>query len=125
MIILNRHTSSLFSTFGVILSGNRVLCHTLELPWRHNAQEISCIPAGDYPVVLSNSNRFGPVFRLKDVPGREGILIHVGNYLHETRGCILPGLDCDDHCVVHSRLAMDRLFSFLPETFTLKIVGGS
>ena len=92
MIILNRHTSSLFSTFGVILSGNRVLCHTLELPWRHNAQEISCIPAGDYPVVLSNSNRFGPVFRLKDVPGREGILIHVGNYLHETRGCILPYL---------------------------------
>ena len=109
MIILNRHTSSLFSTFGVILSGKRVLCHTLELPWRHNAQEISCIPVGDYPVVLSNSNRFGPVFRLKDVPGREGILIHVGNYLHETRGCILPGLNvykinkiCNSKDVLHS-----------------------
>lgn len=118
---LIRIHSDLLSTRGVLKIGRRVLCHTLELPWRFNDKNVSCIPAGSYSVIKANSPRFGECFYFRDVPARSGILIHVGNSVGDTRGCVLVGLDTDDKNVLQSRLAMDRLLSVLPETFTLEV----
>lgn len=118
---LIRVHSDLLSTLGVLKYGSTVLCHTLELPWRSNDQNISCIPEGSYPVIKAISPRFGNVFYLRDVPSRSGILIHSGNSVVDTRGCVLVGLDASDQKVLQSRLAMDRLYSKLPDNFELEI----
>lgn len=50
------------------------------------------IPEGNYLVEMKFSQKFKwerP--RLKDVPGREAILIHEGNTAADTKGCILVG----------------------------------
>lgn len=118
---LNRLCSNSAGTFGVLIYDRRVLCHTLELPWLGNVQNQSCIPVGEYAVIKASSPKFGEVFYIKDVPGREGILIHPGNSLRHTRGCILPGLDVLGQGVIDSRAAMHRLYSALPSSFTLNI----
>ncbi len=69
---------------------------TLELPWRGNAPEVSCIPPGSYKASVRFSNRFQrelPAFH--DVPGRVGVLIHSGNTTADTTGCVLVGMALD------------------------------
>lgn len=121
MIYLNRVVYDLFCTRGVLVDGKRPLCHTLELPWLDNAQNISCIPEGVYDVVRSTSDRFGLCYRLPFVRGRSGILFHAGNSISDTRGCILVGLDANDLNVLHSKMAMQRILEALPEHFQLTI----
>ena len=74
-------------------------CYTLELPDLNNdgieGNEIrkSCIPEGVYPVTIENHRKFGWCYRVHNVPGRSGILIHAGTHYKHTLGCILPGMD--------------------------------
>ena len=76
------------------------LFYTMELPWKDNKKDISCIIAGTYDVVPIKHNRFGDCWLLKDVPDRTDILIHAGNFGGDTehgwksdvKGCIAPGL---------------------------------
>lgn len=119
---LLRIHSDAHATRGILKLGSNILCHTLELPWRSNDQNVSCIPEGSYPVIQTTSPRFGDVFYLRNVPARSGILIHAGNSVADTRGCVLVGLDCSDKKLLHSRLAMDKLFSNLPQTFDMEII---
>lgn len=121
-VSLIRYQSDLLGTRGVLKFNNTVLCHTLELPWRSNEKNNSCIPEGSYPSYKTSSPRFGSCFYIGDVPSRSAILIHAGNSLADTRGCVLVGLDVDDKKVLHSRLAMTRLLNKLPQTFNLEIV---
>lgn len=121
MIYLNRLVSTDKFIKGVLCNDDGPLCYTLELPWRDNARDISCIPEGVYDVYFASSVRFGPCFRFAYVGHRSNILIHVGNFVGDTRGCILPGLDVDEISVLHSRQAMDRLFVSLPGVFKLCI----
>ena len=119
---LIRIHSDLISTRGFLLYGRNVICHTLELPWRSNDKNVSCIPEGKYAAIKASSPRFGPCVYVRNVPSRDGILFHVGNNVTDTRGCILVGLDTSDTGVIHSRLAMNRLLSVLPETFDLEVI---
>lgn len=64
---------------------------TLELPWLLNQNEVSCIPEGTYKAIKHISPTFGETLWIQSVHGRSEILIHVGNYMKNTRGCILPG----------------------------------
>lgn len=58
------------------------------------------IPAGRYRLQKRTDGRFYReysekfkhkyVYQLEDVPGFEAILIHIGNTVSDTRGCILP-----------------------------------
>lgn len=97
-ITLTRETSSDHGTLGR-LTGPGINLHTIELPWRDNAPNLSCIPAGEYHCELVRSPRFGRVYHVKDVPGRSHVLIHSGNYAGDStkgwrthsHGCILPG----------------------------------
>lgn len=64
---------------------------TLELPWKNNQRRVSCIPYGRYMVIKRWSEKYGNHFILLDVPNRDYILIHFGNYKRDTKGCILVG----------------------------------
>jgi len=65
------------------------LCHTIELPWKNNEHEISCIPEGKYEI----TKRYSPKLRwhllVNNVPDRDLILIHTyNNAMKEAKGCI-------------------------------------
>jgi hypothetical protein len=64
---------------------------TLECPWRDNQIFTSCCPDGTYPLVAFDSPEHPNTWVLTPVPGRTGILIHVGNEVKHTQGCILIG----------------------------------
>ncbi|MCB2199668.1 hypothetical protein KQI63_09700 [bacterium] len=75
-------------------------CRTVELPWRGNQNDISCIPSGRYRCVFNHSKRFDKdLYLIQDVPGRAGVRIHVMNHagdeakgwVSESDGCIGVG----------------------------------
>lgn len=126
VLTLDRGLSTDQGTPGVLSTlGFSVL--TLELPWRDNATNVSSIPAGDYPIEFVKARRSFSGFRwlywVKDVPGRSGILIHVGNFAGDRAlglrtdswGCILPGLRMGalggQTAVLASRSALIRFHS--------------
>lgn len=94
---LRRQPSTDQGTFGALSFGTQVL-HTLELPWRDNRRQRSCIPPGSYACSLVRSPRFGRVYGLVDVPGRSHVLIHAANlagdvelgWSTQLHGCIAP-----------------------------------
>jgi hypothetical protein len=107
-------------------------CKCLELPWLNNQHNISCIPIGIYNVVKYNIKAHPNTFWIKDVPGREGILIHIGNFATgqkiDTKGCQLPGMsfiDIDGNGtldVAGAGIAMNALNYFLPASFQIVII---
>lgn len=66
----------------VIFNGEELLVtlRSLELPWRDNLNNISCIPEGTYDCEKVVSPNHGLCVLLKDVPNRTAILIHAGNF---------------------------------------------
>ncbi len=96
---------------------------TIERPWLDNERNISCIPEGIYDCVPHNGTKFKNVWRLKNVPDRSAILIHVGNYASDVHGCIAVGkwLSTDGYMVQSSAQAINELRGYLPETFQIKI----
>jgi hypothetical protein len=83
------------ATFGELYSEQgRRECVTLELPWKDNARNVSCIPAGEYTAERYFSPHHGcTVFKLIDVPDRDDVELHIGNTVNDSKGCILLGLD--------------------------------
>lgn len=80
VLTLRRREMSDQGTFGVMMLDGKVV-HTLELPWKDNKSNISCIPAGEYEIVFVYSPAFKrKLYRLLDVKGRSGILVHSANY---------------------------------------------
>lgn len=94
-------------------------CFTLEPPKETRITDGPvCIPSGEYPVRIDFSPRFQrPMPRVENVPGRSGILIHYGNYVEDTEGCVLVGSSKStiqganpEPAVWKSRETFDRLF---------------
>ncbi len=131
-ILLRRTRFEKVQTTGIlwVLNGRQTLysSFTLELPWINNERYVSCIPLGSYDVTKRHSARFGDHFHVLGVPGRRLILIHHGNFYHDTKGCILPGktladIDNDGYRdVTHSKQTMIELNSLLPERFNLTVL---
>lgn len=112
------------STIGEILIDGERYCYTLELPWKNNEHGISCIPEGEYKVIVDWSNskkRLLP--HVLDVPGRDGIRIHTGNFPSDIQGCILVGDSKGSDAVWNSRKTFAPLLERLKEAkeATLKI----
>ena len=78
-------------TFGMMLDGLTPFCLTLELEWKDNEPNESCIPDGDYICKRVNSPKFGNTFEVCNVPNRTAILIHKGNIEDDSHGCIILG----------------------------------
>jgi hypothetical protein len=102
-------------------------CFTLELPYKDNAKNISCIPPTTYIGRKHLSQKNGNVISIGNVIGRTGIQIHTGNYTRQIAGCILVGdsvkfLDGDNiPDVTNSRKTLKELLTKLPNEFTIKI----
>lgn len=131
---LTRFVTSEFGTQGH-LEFDGFECRTLELPWLDNEPRVSCIPAGVYTSSLYPSSKFGLVYVIEDVPNRDGILIHQGNFAgnkalghkSDVEGCILVGQKFGvlegQLAVLNSRKTLLALREFLNnEPFELTIV---
>lgn len=89
-------------------------CYTVEDAIRKvKVQNMTAIPAGEYKVILSMSNRFKKILpEVLNVPGFTGVRIHAGNSSKDTEGCIIVGAvndRDDDDWVGGSKIAMTRL----------------
>lgn len=110
-LVRNRKSST--ATEGVLLF-DLTQVFTLEEPWRDNQPNVSCIPEGSYRCIIAWSNRFQRLMpRLLDVPGRSGILIHPGNTLKDTSGCILVGNLSVAGALHESQLAFAKFWEWL------------
>jgi hypothetical protein len=69
----------------------KLICYTIELPWKNNIHRISCIPEGRYKLSLRYSQRHGSHLLVNDVQDRSLILIHPSNdAMAQLKGCIAP-----------------------------------
>ena len=97
----------------------------LERPWEDNAVRVSCIPTGTYKVSRWVSPSKGDCFAVQDVPDRTHILLHPGNGIGDSLGCLLPGLagkfQEDSFYVGPSRPAMEWLLARMPSEWHLVI----
>ncbi|RWX00919.1 DUF5675 family protein [Flavobacterium cerinum] len=102
-------------------------CKTLELDWENNKTQKSCIPTGNYKVTARKSPKYGSHFLVNDVPHRDTILIHQGNYHTEILGCILVGASHTDinkdgfKDVTSSKATLKKLLTIAPKGFELTI----
>jgi hypothetical protein len=112
-LLLVRDTLTDKSTLGELFLNGERMCDTLENPWLDNQRNISCIPEGEYNVRLRYPRESGTRdylhLLIQDVPNRSFCLVHIGNFVHQTKGCVLVGLSSSQHAVNNSRLAMDLL----------------
>lgn len=78
-----------YGTFGVLKINKAVFCVTLEPPDLENARNRSSIPAQQYALERILSPKYGETFHLCDVPGRDHVLLHAGNRVLDTEGCVV------------------------------------
>lgn len=124
-VFLHRFKQDAAGTFGLMVIGNEPICVTCEDPWNDNKPNISCIPEGVYQCVPHSGEKYKNVWRLENVPGREAILIHNGNTISNTEGCILVGNSmgylAGRPAVLNSVKTLKMLQETLPDKFTLTI----
>jgi Family of unknown function (DUF5675) len=124
-IVLQRLTTSSEGTFGTLLVNGRPYYVTLELPWKNNQKDVSCIPPGEYKATRMFSEKFKKVlFVLHNVPGRDLIEFHIGNKVENTNGCILLGSEFSktEYAIVDSKVSFDDFMIRMPaEGFTVLI----
>jgi hypothetical protein len=100
-------------TNGALFYCQKLLCYTIELPWKNNQKRVSCIPEGTYKIEERFSEKFGNHLELKNVPNRSLILIHpANNALNELKGCIAPVSKITGEGMgISSRIAMLKLMN--------------
>ena len=112
-LLLIRDTFTEESTIGELFINGERICDTLERPYFNNQRNISCIPEGVYPVRLrlprESATRDYIHLLVQDVPDRDWILVHRGNFPYQSQGCLLVGLGTEQDVVHNSVLAMDLL----------------
>lgn len=104
---------------GRLFLNQQLVCHTIELPWRENQRQVSCIPEGQYTVRLRCTTKFGRHLAVDNVPFRSSILVHTFNHaLKESRGCIAPVIKTTGEGQGYSsRIALDHLLLLLKPAF--------
>ena len=104
---------------GAIYLNKVKICNTIELPWKNNQRQISCIPEGTYELKKRHTARFGDHLILLNVPNRSYILLHAANdAMKEIKGCIatvtvLTGQGRGDH----ARMALAKLVAAVYPAF--------
>ena len=76
----------------------------------------TAIPEGTYKLEMKFSTKFKTQMPfLQNVPHFTGIMIHVGNSVRNTSGCILIGSRTFPSVLTHSRDALNRLILLIEE----------
>lgn len=104
------------STQGELYVNGIYECFSLELKEKFegqsNVHQKTCIPEGKYLIELYDSphnKRLVP--RLKNVPGRDEIEIHIANETNQLLGCIAVGHQRQDDTIWKSKEAFDALMA--------------
>ena len=129
---LRRLSQTAEGTYGHLCDDqDRLVCCTVELPWKDNQHAISCIPAGAYALKRAMHHQKYEVFEVCDVPNRDAIHIHIANLPSELLGCIAPGTDFGDvtnakgdhgYGVLESGPAFTKWMEYTTEPRTLTII---
>lgn len=127
---LKRTTFTKESTIGELFVDGVFECYVCEDPVRPAGVKIygkTAIPAGEYRLRVTYSNRFRRLLPLLvNVPSGQirfgdkliddcGVRIHSGNTAADTEGCLLVGLDKKIDFIGRSRDAFSRLFPHLQD----------
>lgn len=97
-------------------------CHTMELPWKGNEQNISCIPAGRYRLKKAIHKISTPdptddyaVYEIAGVSGRYAIHMHIANWPSQIKGCVALGMKPhpDRWGVAYSKIAFNRFMDVM------------
>jgi len=102
--------------------------YNIELPYLDNHRDVSCIPPGLYTFQKRVSKKRGNHFIILNVLNRSEILVHSGNYMKDTQGCILPNLDYSytketkTPYGITSKVQLKQLFNVLPPAGTLHVI---
>lgn len=129
---LIRETFTDNSTIGELFIDGAFFCYTLEDKDRGltsvmdiltlNKKKIfgtTCIPYGEYKVLLTMSNRFKRLLpEILDVKGYKGVRIHRGNTAADSLGCIIVGYKRGIDTVYESTKAENDLISKLKTSKT-------
>ena len=130
---LQRRNDDGVQTVGKLIMSDEnslgINCDTLELPYKNNEHDISCIPTGTYTCKWTFSQHFQKyTYEVMNVFNRQGIRIHAGNYNKDSLGCILLGQGYGDlnndgeKDILNSREALDTFETFMAkEDFELTI----
>lgn len=138
-LILKRTTKTKEFTIGELYINGDFFCYTCEDTDRGLRQNMpletikkikikttTCIPYGKYKVTIDVvSNKYNnpkykwaqkynaKIPRLLNVPGYDGVLIHVGNHANDTDGCILVGFDKSMNGISNSTDCFHELMNIL------------
>jgi hypothetical protein len=90
--VLTRYGYFPWATVGeIVVPGTSFRGAVLELPWRDNSPNVSCVLAALYKMKRDTFKGKYVNYKILDVPGREAIELHRGNTVADTRGCPLIG----------------------------------
>lgn len=125
IVTITRDRSTDKGTLGTLAIDGVILCQTLERPWVDangdliSDKMVSCINIGTYRCRIVISPKFGKVYEITNVTGRDHILIHPANFVHQLQGCIALGLVRGEAegvpCVYKSREAFNKFMELMHE----------
>lgn len=145
-VVINRKYKKKDYTIGELYINGVFFCNTLEDTDRGLSQytpldEIknkkiygkTAIPTGTYKLTLnvvspkySRQVKYhkiqGKLPRLLEVPGFDGILIHIGNTANDSHGCILVGYNTAKGKVLDSTNTFFKLYDKLKESDNINII---
>jgi hypothetical protein len=91
MVIFLTRTYFPEGTNGKLECEGKLICKTIELPWKRNQTKVSCVPEGRYYIKKRFSNKYNWHLELVGVSNRKLILFHPANNAQkELLGCIAP-----------------------------------
>lgn len=80
------------STIGEVYINDKLFALSLELAWKDNNKNISCIPVGEeYTLSKRVTKKRGEHLIVNNTEPRQSILIHPGNTYRDIQGCIILG----------------------------------
>lgn len=133
LTVTNVHTTKR-STLSKMCIGPRFICFLLEDGFKpRKIPGETRIPYGQFPIVPYRFGKFFNRYReryghefvplLQDVTGFTAILIHLGNDVEDTRGCLLTGMEAkfepnlEEFRVMDSVGGYQRLYKILKKAF--------
>lgn len=129
-LMLRRVDHREWGVYGVLIGPKGPAIVTLERPAIDGFGKMSHIKAGVYTCKRVKSPRFGDTYEVTGVVGRSHILFHSGNWVDDSKGCILTGTSFDPVGgsdgkvgVTGSKMAFDEMMDLLDgvPSFTLTV----